>query len=124
MTINVIGQPCSVFQNNSFYGLNMSPGGLVFEEIGIEEFSGIVVEGCNEMPLFLGVWRPEVVGGVVLEDHADCGCLDNSVMLLGRRFGCYESPLMRSVSNCLRCYCSTDCPRYLIAHCCIVILPD
>jgi hypothetical protein len=60
----------SVLKEDALQGQDMSPGGFLFDQSGIEDQATEVIEGGDEIPLFLGCRSPEMVGGVVLDQLA------------------------------------------------------
>jgi len=49
----------------------MSPGGLSFEEGGIEDEAAIIIEGGDQIPLLLSHRSPAVMGGIMLNQLTD-----------------------------------------------------
>jgi len=71
MGVDVIGERTTVLKENRLKRHDMSPGGLSFEEGGIEDEAAIIIEGGNQIPLLLSRWSPEVVGGIMLNQLTD-----------------------------------------------------
>jgi len=67
MGVDIIGVGESVSKDDGLKGEDMSPGGFLFDESGIKDESAIIIQGSNEVPLFLGCGCPEMIRGVVLD---------------------------------------------------------
>jgi hypothetical protein len=71
MGVDVIRQRATVFKENRLKRHDMSPGGLSFEEGGIEDEAAILIEGGDQIPLLLRCGSPEVMGGIMLNQLTD-----------------------------------------------------
>jgi hypothetical protein len=67
MGVDIIGVRESVSKDDGLEGEDMSPGGFLFDQSGIKDQPTIIIQGSNEVPLFLGCRSPEMIGGVVLD---------------------------------------------------------
>jgi hypothetical protein len=67
MGVDIIGVRESVSKDDGLKSEDMSPGGFLFDQSGIKDQPAIIIQGSNEVPLFLGCGCPEMIGGVVLD---------------------------------------------------------
>jgi hypothetical protein len=74
--IDIILQRHAIAADQGFRGLEMRPGCFLFEEVGKKDFATEIVKGRDQGPLRLGIGRPAVERGVVLDEGAD-GCRDD-----------------------------------------------
>ena len=70
--------------DHSLCGLNMGPGGLGGEEIGEEQQAAVVVDGSDERPFLLGIWRSQMCGAVELDQGAGGAGKDLSIVGFAR----------------------------------------
>jgi hypothetical protein len=67
MGVDVVGVRESVSKEDCLKGQDMSPGGFLFDQGGVKDQPAIIIQGGNQVPLFLGCRCPEMIGGVVLD---------------------------------------------------------
>jgi len=60
--------------------LDVGPGGLLGEEIGKEDFTAVVINGRDQGPFLGGKGRPQMRRAVVLDQSADRGSQDLSIV--------------------------------------------
>jgi hypothetical protein len=68
--IDVIGIGESMSEDNGLQGQDMGPAGLFSNQDGIEEQAAVIIEGGDQIPFFFGRWRPEMIGGVMLDEFS------------------------------------------------------
>ena len=71
MRADVIRERTTVFKETRLKRHDMSPGGLSFEEGGIEDEAAIIIEGGDQIPLLLSHRSPAVMGGIMLNQLTD-----------------------------------------------------
>jgi hypothetical protein len=59
-----------VSKDDTLEGQNMSPSGLLSDQSGVKDQSTIIIQGSNQIPLFLGCRCPEMIGGVMLNQFS------------------------------------------------------
>jgi len=67
MGVDIIRVRKSVSKDDGLQSEDMSPGGFLFDQSGIKDQPAVIIQGSNEVPLFLGCGCPEMIGGVVLD---------------------------------------------------------
>jgi len=67
MTVDIIGKRDTVPQPYRFQRHDVAPSVLLFYHVRIEEVTTVVVEAGDKPPLRIGVGRPAVLGGVMLD---------------------------------------------------------
>jgi len=71
----------------------------VREEIGEEDLATEVIKGGNESPFFLGKGRPQVGGGVVLDQSADGTGYNRSVVGFSLASGVMAAEFLGSIDD-------------------------
>jgi hypothetical protein len=66
MGVYIVAIRESVSKDDGLEGQDMSPSGFLFDQSGIEDQPAIIIQGSNQVPLFLGRRCPEMIGGVML----------------------------------------------------------
>jgi len=97
--IDIILQGQAVATGEGFGRLKMSPGGLMFEKVGEKELPAVIVEGGDQRPLALGIRRPAMKRGVVLDESADGGGDDLPIVSLLFRTGPVTSERFGSIDD-------------------------
>jgi hypothetical protein len=69
--IDIVGVRESILKDDGLEGYDMSPAGFCLDENGIKEEPAIIIQGSNQVPLFLGRWCPEMMRGVMLNEFSD-----------------------------------------------------
>jgi len=67
MGVYVVAVREPILKDDGLKGQDMSPGGFLFDQSGIEDEPAIIIEGSDEIPFFLGCWCPEMIGGAMLD---------------------------------------------------------
>jgi hypothetical protein len=66
MGVYIVAVRESVSKEDSLQGQDMSPSSFLFDQGGIKDQPAIIIQGTNQIPLFLGCRSPEMIGGVML----------------------------------------------------------
>jgi hypothetical protein len=69
--IDVVSIREAMSKDHRLQGQNMGPTGLFPDQNGIEEEATIIIQGSDQVPFLLGCWRPEMMGGVMLDQFSD-----------------------------------------------------
>ena len=69
--IDVVSIREAMAKDHGLQGQNMGPTGLFPDQDGIEEEAAIIIQGSDQVPFLLGGRRPEMMGGVMLDQFSD-----------------------------------------------------
>ena len=70
MRVNVVGVREAVAKDHGLESLDMGPAGLLLDQKSIKDEAAIIIQGSNEIPLFLSCGCPEMIGGVMLDEFS------------------------------------------------------
>lgn len=88
MTIHVVGKRDAVPKPDCLKGQNMIPSVFPLHNIRIEKVTAVIVDARDEIPLLIGIRRPAVMGGIVLNQFS--GIVGDYLPIVMLPFGLLE----------------------------------
>jgi hypothetical protein len=70
MGVHIVGVRESIAKDDGLQGQNMSPTGLFSDQNGVQEEPTVIIQGSDEVPFLFRRWRPEMMGGVMLDQFS------------------------------------------------------
>jgi hypothetical protein len=71
MGVHIVGVWESIAKDNSLKSQDMGPASLCSDQSRIKDEAAIIIQGGDEVPLFLGGGCPEMMRGVMLNEFSD-----------------------------------------------------
>jgi hypothetical protein len=69
--IDIIGEREAIAKDDGLKGLDVSPAGFFLDQGGIKDEPAVIIQRRDEIPFFLGGGRPEMKGGVMLNQFSE-----------------------------------------------------
>ena len=69
--VHVVAQRQSIGLHHGLRSLNMGPGGLLRDKIGVEQLAAVIIHRGDQGPFLLRKGRPKMGGGIVLDQGSD-----------------------------------------------------
>jgi hypothetical protein len=91
MAVDVVRVGIAVAQDEPLHRVDVHPDGLLRHELREEEVPTEVIQRGDQVPLLLGCRRPQVVGGVMLDQFADVAGQHLPIVGLARATGQIEA---------------------------------